>query len=163
VRTWIQRAEHTLDYIDDIRAAGRYDTPEQQLTDLSKMDYLFFSNPDNAALILVLDEDVWNTIVVEVDNVIELVYRDPIIDAQNYINTQLTIQISPTFDDQTSALIFDIADDFVKPNTFEDTEATELAREAAAAAVEPVVRTFVGGQILIGANERIDGLAYESL
>ena len=163
VRTWDQRAEQTLDFIDDIRASGRYATQEQQLDDLGKMEYLFFSNLENATLILVLDDDVWNTIVAEVDNVIELVYRDPIIDAQNYIQTQLTIQISPTFDDRISQLIFDIVDDFVKPNTFENIEATEEARELAAQAVEPVERNFVGGQIIIGANERVDDLAYEAL
>lgn len=163
VRTWDQRAEQTLDFIDDVRASKRYATQDEQLADLAQMEYLFFSDAENAALSLVLDDDVWNTIVAEVDNVIELVYRDRIIDAQNYIETQLTIQISPTFDDRTNQLIFDIVDDFVKANTFENAEATADARELAATAVEPVERNFVRGQIIIGTNERIDDLAYEAL
>ncbi|MGB7337751.1 MAG: HDIG domain-containing metalloprotein [Phototrophicaceae bacterium] len=163
VRTWDQRAEQTIAFIDDIRAAGRYDTQEQQLSDLEEMDYLIFDNPDNAVLALVLDDDTWDTVTDEVNNVIDFVYRDRIINAEAYIASQLNIQISPTFDDRTSALIFDIVDNFVKPNTFENIEATQAERDAAAAAVEPIQRTFVGGQIIIGANARIGAEEYEAL
>lgn len=163
VRTWDERAEQTLNFIDDVRASQRYAVQEEQLADLAQMQYLFFSNSENAVLTLILDDDAWNTIVAEVDNVIELVYRDRIIDAQNYIETQLTIQISPNFDERENQLIFDIVDDFVQANTLENGQATEDAREMAAATVEPVERNFVRGQIIIGANERIDVLAYEAL
>ncbi|MGJ3240667.1 MAG: HD family phosphohydrolase [Anaerolineae bacterium] len=162
-RTWDERAERTLNFINDVRAAGRYDTREQQLADLALMEYLIFNNPDHALDILRLDEDTWNAIVSEVDNVLERVYRTSIRDEQTYISTQLALQISSTFDNRTSAIIFDIVDDFVKPNTFENVQATEEERERVAAAVEPIERNFAGGQIIIGENERIDDLAYEAL
>ncbi|MEO1289909.1 MAG: HDIG domain-containing metalloprotein, partial [Chloroflexota bacterium] len=111
----------------------------------------------------VIDEDTWLSVVDEVNNVIEQVYQNRIVNAQDYINSQLAIQINPSFDDQTSALIFDIVNDFVRANTFENQEATASAREAAAAAVDPVQRTFAGGQIIIGANEQVGALDYEAL
>ena len=107
-RIWGERAEQTLDFIKDIRATSRYASEDQQLTDLEQMEYLIFSNPDHAIQILNLDEDTWNGIVAEVDRVLASVYRNRIIDEQVYINNQLVVQISSTFDNRTSDLIFDI-------------------------------------------------------
>lgn len=162
-RTWEQRAVQTLDFIDDVRAAGRYDTLEQQLGDLTVTDYLIFSNPDHAERILTMDEDMWRSVATEVDTVLERVYRTEIRDEDNYINTQLSLQISRIFDSETSALIFDLTDDFVRSNTFENQEATAEEQARVAAQVDPVIRTFAGGQIIVGENERIDELAYEAL
>lgn len=162
-RTWDERAEQTLDFIENVRAAGRYDSPEQQLFDLAQMEYLAFSNPDHAAEVLGLDDEAWNAIVAEVDDVLQRVYRTEIRNEQSYINTQLALQVSSTFDNNTSNLIIDIVDDFVKPNTFENVEATEAERDRVASAVTPVERTFAPNQIIIGDGERIDDLAYEAL
>ncbi len=162
-RTWGERAEQTLDFIEDIRATGRYASEEQQLADLDQMEYLFFNNSGNAIQVLNLDDDTWNAIVTEVDTVLERVYRTSIIDEQRYVNNQLVVQISSTFDNRTSDLIFDIVDNFVKPNTFEDIAATEAERDRVADAVEPIERTFAGGQIIIGENERIGEEEYEAL
>lgn len=162
-RTWGERAEQTLDFVEDIRATSRYASEEQQLADLAKMEYLLFSNQGNALQILNLDDDTWNAIVTEVDTVLERVYRTSIIDEQLYINNQLVVQISSTFDNRTSDLIFDVVDNFVKPNTFENISATEDERDRVAAAVEPIELTFAGGQIIIGENERISAEQYEAL
>jgi len=162
-RTWDERAEQALDFIEDVRAAGRYDTAEQQLSDLGEMEYLVFSNAEHAAEVLGLDDEAWNAIVAEVDDVLERVYRTEIRNEQTYINTQLALQVSSTFDNNTIDLIIDIVDDFVKPNTFENEVATEEERARTAAAVAPVERTFAPNQIIIGEGERIDDLAYEAL
>ncbi|GAB5492399.1 MAG: HDIG domain-containing protein [Phototrophicaceae bacterium] len=162
-RIWGERAEQTLDFIEDIRATNRYASEDQQLVDLSRMEYLLFSNTDHAIQILNLDEDTWNGITAEVDRVLTSVYRNRIIDEQVYINNQLVVQISSTFDNRTSDLIFDIVDNFVKPNTFENTVATEAERERVANEVQPIELTFAGGQIIIGENERISEEQYEAL
>ncbi|MEL6306594.1 MAG: HDIG domain-containing metalloprotein [Chloroflexota bacterium] len=162
-RTWGQRAEQTLEFIDDVRAAGRYDTIEQQLIDLAAMDYLLFSMPEHAERVLTIDEDTWRSIATEVDTVLDRVYRTEIRDEEDYVNTQLSLQISRIFDTETSTLIYDLTDDFVRPNTFENETATAEERERQAAEVQPVERTFVGGQIIVEENEPISALAYEAL
>lgn len=163
-RTWSQRAEQTLDFIDDVRAAGRYDTIEQQLADLSQMNYLQL-DPENAERILSLGEDTWSTIALEVDDVLERAYRNPIRDGQlqNYIDVQVALQISSQFDTSIGNLVFDIVDDFVRPNTFENIEATQEERDRLEAEVDPVERTFASGQIIVRENDEIEPLDYEAL
>jgi cyclic-di-AMP phosphodiesterase PgpH len=158
-----QILQQTFDYIDDVRAAGRYDTQEQQLNDLSYIITLML-NEENALSLLQLDEESWVAIQTEADSVLSRVSRQEIRSPQvTNVITNLDIQVSSLFNSRQRSLIVDLIDDLILPNSFENLEATNAAREAAVAAVEPVRRNFAGGQIIVRENELIQPEDYEAL
>jgi hypothetical protein len=155
-------AQQTLDFVDNVRAAP-YDTREQQLADLAEIITIHLSD-DNSLAILQLSEDTWNDVKNETLNVLSRVMRQEIRpDNVDNVRGQLVIQVNSRLNQRERNLIVDIVDDLVLPNTFENQEATAAAAEQVASAVQAITRSFVGGEIIVRENERIDALAYEAL
>jgi membrane-associated HD superfamily phosphohydrolase len=108
-RRQIQILQQSFDYIDDVRA-GRYDTHEQQLSDLAAMITLSLSE-ENANSLLQLDEENWTAIQTEADAVLTRVSRDDIRTSQvNGIINNLNIQVGSRFDARLANLIVDLID-----------------------------------------------------
>jgi putative nucleotidyltransferase with HDIG domain len=158
-----QILQQTFDYIDDVRAAGRYDSRAQQQSDLAHITTLNLTE-DNALNLLQLDEESWTVIQTEADAVLSRVNRQEIRGNQvSNVISNLDIQVNSLFNANQRGLIVDFLDDLILPNSFENMEATNANREAAAAAVEPVRRNFAGGQIIVRENEVIQPEDYEAL
>lgn len=157
-----QIAQQTLDYIDNIRVAP-YDSREQKLADLSKIITVELTE-DSAATLLQLSEDTWSDAKTEIINVLARLMRQEIRpDNVDNIRVQLANQVSSRFNLRERNLIVDMLNELVLANTFINQEATDLAQDDAADAVQAVTRSFVGGEIIVRGNERIDALAYEAL
>ena len=91
-------------------------------------------------------------------------WRDPIRDADlENVRDQLPTQVSLRLSPLESQIVTVITGDVIRANTFENPEQTALDREEALENVELQQRHFVAGQIVAGANQRIDNLSFEAL
>lgn len=156
-------AIQVLDYISTVREDDIYPTLEQRIVDVNAITVLKLDER-NIETMLQLDGDTWNAVEDEVTNVLTRMMRPEIRpDNLTSILTGLSNQISSRFNARERNVVVDIVQDLIVPNVYINTEATELAREAAATAVQPQTRRFIGGQIIVRENEPIDALTYEAL
>ncbi len=155
-------ARPILDYIENVRL-DRFATHEQQVEDIRHITALEL---DDIVIesILDMDDETWESIDGEIINVLPRVMRESIRESQlETIRDQLPTQVSVRFNAQGRAVIVAIVGDLVRANTIENPEATEAARQEAAAAVSDITRTFARGEIVIGAGERLGEVDYEAL
>ena len=150
-----------LAYIEDVRA-DVYAAPGQKVADLGQITALTL--PESVrSTIVAQDETAWPLVAAETQLVLERVMRESI-RAQDLapmlasIPTQVSIRFSP----EQVAVISAIVGDLVRPNSLVNVSATETAREAAVADVEPVQRSFERGQVIVRAGERVDELDAEA-
>ncbi|MBI5671311.1 MAG: HDIG domain-containing protein [Chloroflexi bacterium] len=160
-RRQIELARQILNYITNIRR-DPFGTLDEKLHDLSHITDLTLST-DIARQILTMDEPTWNDVNEQVTSILERVMQGEIRESNlPSIRAQLPTQVSVRFSDSVARIIVAIVEDLVRPNTLLDPEATERARDEAAAQVE-VRRSFERGQIVVRAGERIDEATYEAL
>ena len=161
-RQQTQLTQQILDFINDVRNDTNA-TREEQLEDLHEITALTLDD-SIAEAILETDEETWQLMGAEIINVLPRVMREPIRDSQlQTVRDQLPTQVSVRFDPQERSIIVAIIEDLIRRNAFENFEATEDARQAAADAVGVQQRTFVSGQKIIGEGEPIDALTFEAL
>ncbi|MGF1507165.1 MAG: HD family phosphohydrolase [Anaerolineae bacterium] len=77
--------------------------------------------------------------------------------------SQLELQVSTDVPDDLVPVVLELAGELVVPNTARNEEATEARRAEAVAAVEPVTRTYLPGQVIIRAGETVDPVDLEAL
>ncbi len=160
-RQQTELARQILNYITNIRRDA-FGTPEQKLHDLQQITHLDLSD-EIAGDILALDDQTWSDAGEQVTSILERVMQGEIRESNlPSIRAQLPTQVSVRFDDDMAQVIVAIVKDLVRPNTLLNPDATEQARDEAAAQVE-VRRSFERGQIVVRAGERIDPAAYEAL
>ena len=155
-------ARQILDYIDNVRH-DTYASREQKIEDINHITALEL--PENIIqTILDLDEETWRAVDDEIINVLPRVMRESIRETQlQTVRDQLPTQVSVRFNADERAVIVAIVGDLVRPNTFQNPEATETARQAAAEAVTPVERTFARGQIVVSGGDKLETVDYEAL
>ncbi|MFN8380047.1 MAG: hypothetical protein U0452_15390, partial [Anaerolineae bacterium] len=150
-----------LAYIEDVRA-DVYATPGQKVADLGQITALRL--PESArTTIIAQDETAWPLVAAETQLVLERVMRESIREQDlapmlASVPTQVSIRFSP----EQVAVISAIVSDLVRPNSLVNVGATETARAAAVADVEPVQRSFERGQVVVRAGERVDDLDAEA-
>ncbi|MCC6612937.1 MAG: HDIG domain-containing protein [Anaerolineae bacterium] len=151
-----------LVYIANIRQ-DPYGTRSQKISDLNQI--AAFDLPEAVAQrVIELDDDDWRTIETEIINVLERIMREPIREPDlESARDQLPMQVSVRFDNNQSAIVVAILEDMIRPNQFENPDATEAARQEAAAATEEETRSFAQGQVIVRAGTRIDEIDYETL
>lgn len=161
-RQQTQLAEQIIDFVEDVRR-DPYATQEQRIDDLSQITALQLSD-DEKQLLLRLDDETWQSIQTEIVNVLPRVMRESIRPAQlQTIRDQLPTQISVRFNPQERDLVVSFIEDLIRPNTFENPDATQEARDVAEAAVTNVQRSFERGQIIVREGERITEISFEAL
>ena len=117
--------------------------------------------------ILSITDSRWDAVQTESVRVLEQVMRRSISDEG--IDSAL-VSISPsvsfTFSEQQVALVTELVSAFVLPNSFFSQELTDVAKQNARAAVEPIVQTYKEGETIVPAGEIItpaDVEAFEKL
>ncbi|GIL11567.1 MAG: HD family phosphohydrolase [Chloroflexota bacterium] len=160
-RQQTELARQVLHYITNIRR-DPFGTPEQKLNDLRQITHLDLSD-DTARAILAMDDPTWSDVSDQAAAVLERVMQGEIRESNlPSIRAQLPTQVSVRVDEEMARVIVAIVKDLIRPNTLLNPEATEQARDEAAAQVE-VRRSFQRGQIVVRAGERIDPAAYEAM
>lgn len=161
-RQQTQLAQQILAFMLNVRR-DPYGTPAQKTADLNAITALTL-DPPTAQNILQFSDEAWTAINDEVLNVMSLVMRESI--RTTTIQTfrdQLSNQVSIRFNPQERAVIVAIVEDLIRPNTFENVDTTQRARDDAATKVPEVTRSFVRGERILGTGELISAADFEAL
>jgi cyclic-di-AMP phosphodiesterase PgpH len=161
-RTQTRLVGQILDYIENVRR-DPFATPEQRISDLRHITALTLDETSVQNLTSLTDE-AWTGVRGEITRLLEQVMQESIRDIDLQLTRErLPIQVSFRFDDAQIAMIADIVGDLVRPNTTENVEATERARQAAGETVTDQPMSFRRGQIVVRGGEEIGELEYEAL
>jgi hypothetical protein len=157
-----QYAREILDFIDNVRH-DPFGTREQKINDLRMITTLSLGE-ELLQHTLDVNDSTWLEIDEQVITVLERVMRAEIRESDLFtVQSQIPLEINLRYSDRDAAIIVEIVSDLIRPNTFENPEATAAARQAAADAVSPEQRSFEQGQIVVREGVRIEAADYEAL
>ncbi|QPC84874.1 HDIG domain-containing protein [Phototrophicus methaneseepsis] len=161
VQQQTELASEILTYMRDVRRAT-YDTTEQKIEDINAIQALDLDSGVSEE-ILRFDEETWADIENEVLTVLPRVMRSVRESEVAAVREQLPTQVAVRFNANERRVIVAIIEDLVIANRLINLEATEDARDAAAASVSPVPRSFVTGERIVEAGSTISASDYEAL
>ncbi|MCB9461731.1 MAG: HDIG domain-containing protein [Anaerolineaceae bacterium] len=161
VQQQTELASSILTFMRNVRRAT-YDTTEQKITDIAAIQALDLDESISES-ILRFDDETWTDIENEVLAVLPRVMRSVREDEIDAIREQLPTQVAVRFNANERRVIVAIVEDLITANRVVNLEATEEARDAAAAAVSPVPRSFVTGERIVEAGSTISKADYEAL
>lgn len=143
-------------------------TPEQRLQSLGALPTLALS--DTLALQLIsLDNERWQIITDETRRIYDEIWKNhdsaiTTTDLQAIRERELPyVQVATTLNAEQRGLVLYFVNAFLKPNRTVDQEATELRRDAARAAVEPVMVTVIKGENIVREGDVVSAETYEKL
>ncbi|PIE80868.1 MAG: hypothetical protein CSA11_06475 [Chloroflexi bacterium] len=161
-RAQLTLARQFFNFVDTVRA-------DSQATLAKKIEYLRAVKSitiDDAAAsdLLALSDEEYKAAKGETLEILDLVMRQEIRkpqlrDAQRAARRQASLNLTPAQEN----VVTSIAPQFIVPNVFLDGEATQTAKETAAAAVQPVTRTVYQGQQIVSAGTIITAADIELL
>lgn len=161
-RTQLDNLHIILNYIDTIRA-DTLSSQDQKLSDLGAMSSLQLTS-SSAALVLQLSDADWKNVEQESLAILEQIMRKNIRDYQvqdNRLSVPNLIDLS--FSDVESKLIEELVDPFIVPNSLYSDKDTQIARDAAIAAVTTVKTSYIQGQAIVLRGQIISPEQYETL
>ena len=161
-RRQIEKLHIVLDYISSVRFDS-FASQSQKISDLSNIANLQLK-PETITQILLLAEVRWQMINDESVSVLEQIMRNTIregnvADAQRNIPTLISYSIS---EDQAS-IIYEIAAQFVIPNSLFSSDKTAAAKLEMRNAVKPVERSYAAGEIVVRRGQVITPTIFETL
>ena len=161
-RLQIARARQVLDFI----RAVRLDTPatlDQRRAALTAIDNVRLT-PGTIDQLLDLPEDTWQRISTEVIAVVDLAMRSEIRDVNlNDVKDRLPALVRIDLTEDQTALVSEVAQNFIVPNRARNDTATEQARQDARSKIEPRQRDIEVGQTIIRQGEIATPLQIEAL
>ncbi len=161
-RLQIEHLRSALQYITVVRN-DIFASPEQKLADLGKMQDLHLDE-ETANALLGLPQNRWDSLQQETLSVLEQVMRSSIRqDELETVRRSIPTLVSLALSEDQAQLVADLVSAFVVPNSFFSPELTELARQAAREAVEPVTQTFIEGETIIQSGEVVTDFHIEAL
>ncbi|MES0359275.1 MAG: HDIG domain-containing metalloprotein [Anaerolineales bacterium] len=161
-RHQLESLRATLAYINSVRA-DTYATNEQKGTDLAALEDILLDQ-ETAQNILDLSDSRWQAIQQESIVVLEQVMRatireDRLEAARNNVPTLVSLSLP---EDQ-AAIVSEMVNGFVVPNSLYSEVQTETARQLARESVVPVERSFVQGQTILLRGQIISETDIEAL
>jgi putative nucleotidyltransferase with HDIG domain len=161
-RKQIAYARAVADFIRVIRA-DPYTSPAQKQAALSDIEGVSIS-PQQAERIISFRDDAWARTETEMLNVLDLAMRGEIRESSvAQVRFRIPAMVSVDLTEEQAAIAGALAQQFVAPNTFLDTEATAAAQAKARQAVEPVTRSYSAGQIIVREGQIVSALDIEAL
>ncbi len=161
-REQLQNMQVALSYIDTVRQDS-YASLEQKIGDLSALQYVNLDQ-ETAQAILVLNESAWQNVKQESIVALEQVMRSSI--RQNRLEeARLSIPalVSLSLPQDQADLVAKLVAAFVVPNSFYSEAFTQTAKDAASAAVQPEVRTFVTNEVIVPRGQVVTEADMEAL
>ncbi|NPA30830.1 MAG: HDIG domain-containing protein [Chloroflexi bacterium] len=161
-RRQLERLQAALRYIDAVRN-DPYATPEEKVLDLLRLKEVNLS-PDEARQILNLDDEAWNRVKREAQRVLIEVMQAPIREdrvdeARRAVSARVSFDLTPI----QARLVEKLAAAFVAPNVLYNPQRTAEAQEEARRSVQPVVRAFRRGEIVVPRGKVLDEADLEAL
>ena len=161
-RQQIAYARAVADFIRVVRADS-YTSPTQKQAALSTIEGVSIS-PQQAERIISFRDDAWARTEAEMLNVLDLAMRGEIRESSvAQVRFRIPAMVSVDLTEEQAAIAGSLAQQFIAPNTFLDTEATAAARAKASQAVEPVSRSFSAGQIIVREGQIVSAQDVEAL
>lgn len=147
-RTQINNLRDALGYISIVRTDS-FASQEQKLSDLAAIQSINLS-PENAQALLNISDTSWQTIQQESISVLEQVMRtqireDRLDEARRTIPAMIGLSLS----EEQANLVMALTTAFVAPNSLYSQELTEQKRAEAMEEVEPVIQSYVAGEIVV--------------
>jgi putative nucleotidyltransferase with HDIG domain len=161
-RRQIERLRIALQYISLV-LADTNSSEQQKINDIAALRDVTLS-PQTVALILDLNPASWDAIQQEALNVLEQVMRRNIRDQDlDSVLRSVPSLVSLSLDQDQARIISALVEGFVTPNSLYDEAATQAARQAARAAVEPFSQEFKAGEIITSRGQIITPAQLEAL
>jgi len=156
----------TLGQITDYITAIRYDEfsdEERKIALIVEIPTLQLSD-ESLRYVVGMSQEEWQGVIAESQRVLDLVLREDIRSTQvSLVQRQIRRFISHSLSDRQQTLVEEMTQSMVVPNSFYDAQQTEVSREAASAAVQPVQATILAGESILREGELVDELALEKL
>jgi putative nucleotidyltransferase with HDIG domain len=161
-RAQIERLRAALQYITLVRGDENA-TPEQKVADVIALQDMTLK-PQAIEKVLTLPEARWEAIQQESLSVLEQVMR-PTIRDNELDNARRTVPslVSLALNEEQAMLVAELVTAFVVPNSVYSEELTEAARQEARESVEPVIREYKAGEIIVLRGQIISAADFEAL
>lgn len=157
-----ERLRATLDYIQDVRN-DVYATLDQKLADLAALADIQLKQ-ETASMILALSDARWQSVAQEAVLVLERVMGNTIRDDQvDTARRSVPVLVSLSIPEDQAAVVAELVEAFVVPNSLYNEAATEAARQQARDSVEPVTRSFATGEIVVSRGQLLSSEDIEAL
>ncbi len=151
-RSQLEKLENALYFISTVRS-DNYATQNQKIQDIKSLSDLTLSDADCIAILELSDQE-WQAISTEASRVLEVVLRESIRNNQlGTVKSNLPASIDFAFRSEHTKLIISIISPFIVPTSLFSEEQTQIARDQASAAVEPVIRQIMAGEVLVRRGE----------
>ncbi len=161
-RKQVEKLRVVLNYISAVRGDS-YASLGQKIDDLQKITDLAITS-EVANAILALDDETWLAIQEESLFLLEEIMRNSIREDQiATMQRNLSTQISFDFDESESDIVNEVVSQLITANSLYSNESTSAAIETARNQVEPVIRKYVAGEIIVNSGEVINALTWEAL
>jgi hypothetical protein len=161
-REQLDRLQSALGFINTVREDS-FANPAQKSSDLSQLVDLTLT-PEDRTQILELPDNQWTIVASESSSVLERVMRNEIRPGiLEETRRSVPALVSISLPEDQAHLVDVIVPDLVVPNSLPNAEATQLLRENAQSAVEPVTRTYSQGETIANRGEVISNLELEAL
>jgi putative nucleotidyltransferase with HDIG domain len=161
-REQVSLALQVLNFIDSVRA-DPYATPDYQRFCLEHIESVDLS-PQVITDTLALAEDQWKAVQSETRNVLARVMQEEIKSEQeDTARRSIRALIDLELNESQTEIVDEIASSLVKANRVYNPEATEAARQAALASVQPQQRVLEENQIIVRSGEIVTDLDIEAL
>lgn len=161
-RSQLEKLQNALYFITTVRS-DNYATQSQKIHDIKSLSDLHLSDAD-CVEILELSDQEWQAISSEASRVLEVVLRESIRNNQlGTVRSNLPASIDFAFRSEHTKLIISIISPLIVPTSLFSEEQTQLARDQASAAVEPVIRQIMAGEVLVRRGEIVSPDDLEAL
>jgi len=158
----VSRARAITRYIDLVRQDKYSDRAEKRRLLAAIQDVSFSSSAID--LILDMPESQWRTVVDQAVVVLgEIMRREVHEDQLAIVRAQVPTYINVNLTTPQAQIVNEWVQSLIVPNSFVDEERTQVARDKARQAVEPVRVTFERGQTVIREGEVVTDLDVEAL
>lgn len=161
-RQQLEKMRAALAFITSVRADS-FSTLDQKMADIAALEDIYIDQ-ETALSILALSDSRWQAIQQEAVVVLEQVMRNAIREDQlDGARRHIPNLVSLSLPEEQADIVVQLAGAFVTPNSFYSEAMTEAARQEAQEAVEPVSRTYMAGQTVIGRGQLINDTNLEAL
>lgn len=161
-RQQIELLRASLNFVSSVRA-DTFAAQEQKLADLAAMENLHLAR-EEADRILSMTDARWQAVQQEALAVLEQVMRNTIREGQvKEVQRSIPTMISFTLSQDQALTVASLVTPFVVPNSLYSEEQTAAARLEARQTVEPYIRTYVAGEIIVRRGQIINASVYEAL
>ncbi len=161
-RGQIERMRAALQYITLVRN-DENSTLQQKASDIAALKDITL-RPQVVERILALPPARWDAIQQEALSVLEQVMRPAIRDRDlDAARRTIPSLVSLALNEEQAALVAELVTAFVVPNSEYSEERTQEARQAARDAVEPVIKEYKAGEIIVLRGQLISQADFEAL